>query len=90
MYNMSKHEFKKICEMHIKMQVAYCCLCGKPIKKINDYNIEHLMPVSRGGSNDYTNWRIAHKKCNSKKGSLTYEEYRQWLVLEAKRNGHTK
>jgi 5-methylcytosine-specific restriction endonuclease McrA len=48
------------------------------------------MPVSRGGSNDYTNWRIAHKKCNSQKGSLTYEEYRQWLTLEAKRNGHIK
>lgn len=86
----SKKDFKKICEMQIETQTAYCCLCGKLIKKKNEYNIEHLYPMSRGGANNVSNWRIAHKTCNSKKGALTFEEYKQWLLLEAKRNGNIK
>lgn len=86
----TKKDFKKICEMQIETQTAYCCLCGKLIRKKNEYNIEHLHPISRGGANDVSNWRISHKVCNSRKGALTLEEYKQWLLLEAKRNGHIK
>lgn len=88
--NISKKDFKKICELQIKMKVAYCYLCGKPIYKVKDYNIEHLMPKSRGGRDDSSNWRISHKTCNAEKGSLTFEEYKLWLELEAKRHGHVK
>lgn len=90
MGEISKKDFKKICEMQIKMKVAYCFLCGKPIYKVKEYNIEHAMPTSRGGRNDVSNWRIAHKKCNAEKGALTFEEYKLWLELEAKRHGHVK
>lgn len=90
MAGLTKKEFKKICEMHIRMKTAYCCLCEKPIYKINDYNIEHLQPRSRGGRDDVSNWQICHKTCNAKKGALTLEEFKQWLLLEAKRNGHVK
>lgn len=90
MAGLTKKEFKKICEMHIRTETAYCCLCGKPIYKIKDYNIEHLQPRSRGGRDDISNWRICHKTCNSKKGALTFDEYKQWLALEAKRNGRVK
>lgn len=90
MAEISKRDFKKICEMQIKMKVAYCYLCGGPITKVRDYNIEHLHPTSRGGRNDVSNWRIAHKSCNAEKGALTFEEYKLWLELEAKRHGHIK
>jgi 5-methylcytosine-specific restriction endonuclease McrA len=90
MADISKHEFKKLCEAQIKLQIAYCCLCGKPIYKIKDYNVEHLLPTSRGGRNDPSNWRMAHKTCNSEKGALTFEEYKLWLELESKRHGHSK
>lgn len=86
----TKKDFKKICEMQIETQTAYCCLCGKLIKKKDEYNIEHLQPVSRGGVNDVSNWRISHKVCNSKKGALTFDEWKLWCVLEAKRNGLIK
>lgn len=90
MAELLRKDFKKICEMQIEMKIAYCCLCGKPIYKIKDYNIEHLQPTSRGGRNDASNWRMAHKTCNHEKGALTYEEYLLWIELERKRNGHTK
>lgn len=88
--DVSKKQFKKICEMQIKTETAYCCLCGRPIYRVKDYNIEHLCPTSRGGENNISNWRIAHKTCNSKKGALTFEEYKLWLELERKRHGHLK
>lgn len=88
--SISKAEFKKICEIKIKMDVAYCCLCDKPIYNIKDYNIEHLQPISRGGRNDASNWRMAHKTCNAEKGALTFEEYKLWKQLEAKRHGCVK
>lgn len=87
MAEISRKQFKKYCEMQIETKTAYCCLCGGLIKKKNEYNIEHLQPLSRNGANDISNWRIAHKKCNSRKGALTFEEYKLWLELERKRNG---
>lgn len=88
--DLSKQQFKRYCEMQIKMETAYCCLCGKPIYKTKEYNIEHLQPVSRGGKNNLDNWGICHKKCNSEKGALTFEEYRLWKELERKRHGLSK
>lgn len=88
--DLSKQQFKRYCEMQIKMETAYCCLCGKPIYKTKEYNIEHLQPVSRGGKNNLGNWGICHKKCNSEKGALTLEEYRLWKELERKRHGLSK
>lgn len=87
----TRRQFKKIAEMQIKMKTAYCCICQKPILKISDYNLEHKIPVHRGGERDNPeNWGIAHKKCNSEKGSLTMDEYRLWLALERKRHGNEK
>lgn len=90
MTEVNKKQFKKICELQVKTETAYCCLCGKLIKKKDEYNIEHLQPLSRQGKDSIENWRIAHKACNSKKGALTFEEWKLWLVLESKRNGITK
>jgi 5-methylcytosine-specific restriction endonuclease McrA len=87
---MSKREFKKLYENHVRLEIAYCCLCGKLIKKKDKYNIEHIQPRSRGGKDSIENWGVAHAACNSKKGALTLEEWRQWLALEKKRNGITK
>lgn len=90
MGEISKAQFKKLCEMQIKMQTAYCYLCGKPIYKVKDYNIDHVLPRSRNGADSVDNWAIVHKKCNSDKGALTPEEYKLYLQLRAKRNGNCK
>lgn len=57
----------------IKRTRAGCWICGKPI----DYNLPHLDPMafevdhvialSRGGADDLSNKRAAHRTCNSKK-----------------------
>ncbi len=61
-----------------KMQANQCCWCGRPMQndKENkwDYEtFEHLMPVSKGGSNDMQNLALAHKKCNEERGNKDRE-----------------
>lgn len=52
-----------------------CHLCGKRIDlRLSGLhpmglNIEHLVPVSDGGTNDLDNLHIAHRKCNVMRGN---------------------
>ena len=51
-----------------------CVLCNKPISFGKD-SLEHLTPISRGGSNNYNNLGVSHLKCNMKKFTKTLEEW---------------
>ena len=52
-----------------------CILCNKPIEFGQD-SLEHLQPISRGGTNEYNNLAIAHRKCNAQKTDRTLEEWK--------------
>lgn len=54
--------------------VLTCVLCGGIIPFGED-SLEHLIPLSRGGTNNYDNLGIAHLSCNLKKGTKTTEEW---------------
>ena len=60
-----------------KEQNGLCYLCGELLYgRFNDPpTIEHKIPVSRGGTNYISNIGLAHASCNSKKHTMTYEEY---------------
>ena len=58
-----------------------CVLCGKPITDIKQLSTEHLLPKSKGGTSADNNVEPAHKRCNNRKGCMTYEE---WLIFIAK------
>lgn len=52
-----------------------CWLCGGgidpsaiPTSPVSA-TVDHLVPRSRGGSNDPTNLRLAHRRCNNRRGS---------------------
>ena len=83
----SKRYWKDLYREQIRVKVCYCYLCGKLIEKEKDFNLDHMIPTSRGGQNYPTNWRATHKSCNAEKGALTPEEYRMWQYLENLRNG---
>lgn len=38
-----------------------------------DINVDHIKPVSKGGTNEITNLALTHIKCNSKKGNNIQE-----------------
>lgn len=87
---MTKHEWRNIYSRKIALKQCYCILCGKPILKQKELSLEHLQPLSRNGQDNPSNWYPAHKSENFEKGSLTYEEYKQWKHLELIRNGVIK
>jgi 5-methylcytosine-specific restriction endonuclease McrA len=59
---------KRIIEAH----GSRCFYCGQPSTKME---VDHVIPVSRGGTTDETNLVPACKACNLKKLSQTYEEW---------------
>ena len=66
---LTKRTIQMVYEDNIKQyDTLTCYLCLKPIRFGND-SLEHKIPVSRGGTNNYDNLAIAHKRCNSKKGN---------------------
>ena len=49
-----------------------CAYCGK---KNVPLEIEHIVPISRDGSNRVSNLTISCHECNQKKGNMTAEEF---------------
>lgn len=52
-----------------------CHLCGEPVSKNKTPwarkgpTIDHIIPRSKGGSDDIDNLRLAHRKCNEARGN---------------------
>lgn len=45
-----------------------CYYCGKTVE--DDKSVDHVFPLSRGGSDELHNYRIVHKACNSSKNNF--------------------
>ena len=41
-----------------------CHLCGGPIQEGQAWDVSHVIPIAVGGSDDETNWDVAHRKCH--------------------------
>lgn len=50
----------------IALQKRTCIYCRKPLAK---YHVDHIHPLSKGGSNDYKNIQILCPSCNFKKNA---------------------
>lgn len=50
-----------------------CGLCGGPVDPL-DVEIDHIFPVSLGGSSDPSNLQVAHSLCNRRKGNRVMQE----------------
>lgn len=50
-----------------------CGICGKSVDS-NDFHVDHIIPLNRGGLHAYSNTQAAHPSCNtSKKDKLPTE-----------------
>lgn len=50
-----------------------CGICGDPVGP-SEIDIDHILPASKGGSDDPVNLRVTHARCNRKRGNRL-EEY---------------
>lgn len=53
-----------------------CEICGKPLSRFS-YSIDHIIPLSRGGTNNIDNLRAVHPTCNKLKGNFTDVEMKK-------------
>lgn len=59
-------------QQQYKAQKGKCYWCGKKLEK---YHIDHIVPVSRGGSNEPSNVVLACPTCNHRKSSKLPHEW---------------
>jgi len=53
-----------------------CYYCNKEVLR-KERSLEHIVPLSRGGTNKQSNLAITHHECNAKKGNKLIEEMEQ-------------
>lgn len=64
----------------VRRDGPYCRGCKKHCDpRSNQFSVDHIIPVSKGGSNDISNMQIMHIDCNNKKGN---DDYRKYLSTE--------
>lgn len=56
-----------------ELQEERCAYCG--ITLHGEYHVDHMMPVSRGGSNWPDNLAVSCEECNLSKGAKTLDEW---------------
>lgn len=52
---------------------AVCHLCGEIVKP-RAASRDHVVPVSKGGKTTWENIKLAHRSCNSNRGSRVIEQ----------------
>lgn len=45
-----------------------CHICDRPADP-EDWHLEHVVPLARGGNHSYANTRVSHPVCNLRKGA---------------------
>lgn len=56
------------------IDIDMCPYCNKKLKP-KDLSVDHIIPKSRGGSDDIRNLRLVCKKCNLLKGNFIESEF---------------
>jgi 5-methylcytosine-specific restriction endonuclease McrA len=62
-----------LCQLISDTPKLKCGICGKNMPK-NDRTIDHIIPLSKGGSGEIWNLRIVHMLCNAKKHAKMPDE----------------
>ena len=57
---------------------GFCAYCGKSIS-LHNATIDHIIPISRGGKNDWKNCVLACKHCNNRKADHLINEIKMVL-----------
>lgn len=66
-----------------------CLYCGNHFKEFQ-LSRDHLQPLSRGGTDSWTNVVTACKRCNARKGNLLIEESNMDLLALPYRPNHAE
>ena len=68
----------------LKKSKYRCCHCGKRIDIGNDFSAEHVIPISKGGTNNADNLIALCNRCNLLKGNMIYNPEHFYKFLNPK------
>ncbi|MET8532401.1 HNH endonuclease signature motif containing protein [Streptomyces sp. NPDC005065] len=54
-----------------------CHLCGLSFSTVHPISLDHVEPLSKGGTHTLANFAPAHRWCNTQKGNRPAERYRR-------------
>src|SRR5215831_10857155 len=61
-------------------QGGVCLLCAQRIESAEVGQVDHLIPLAKGGRDDKSNLALAHAQCNKEKHNKTILEHWEWRV----------
>ncbi len=64
----------------IQQNGCVCGVCGKAILSIKHVTLDHIVPRSKGGSDEIVNLQLAHHECNQDKRDMMPEDYDLWVM----------
>ncbi|ACK65460.1 RNA-directed DNA polymerase (Reverse transcriptase) [Rippkaea orientalis PCC 8801] len=65
---MGKHpEMSTRTALLLKKQKGKCAHCGLFFKEGDVIELDHIIPKSKGGKNEYKNWQLLHRHCHDEK-----------------------
>lgn len=56
-----------------------CYLCGNPVDE-ETFEVEHKVPVAKGGTNNLDNMYVACHECNTMKNSMFFDDFMQKIT----------
>lgn len=63
---------------------SHCAYCGQRIA-FDKFQVDHLKPKMRGGTDDISNLMPACARCNRWKATYSIEEFREEIALQVER-----
>ncbi|MGB3640168.1 MAG: HNH endonuclease signature motif containing protein [Rivularia sp. (in: cyanobacteria)] len=68
---MGKHpEANKRISLLLKKQKGKCSHCGLYFKEDDLMEIDHIIPRSQGGKDEYKNFQLLHRHCHDEKTAI--------------------
>jgi CRISPR/Cas system Type II protein with McrA/HNH and RuvC-like nuclease domain len=90
---MPKYDIDRKSKRHYlyDLQKGLCRYCDLPFNKEFPPTLEHMVPMSKGGSNDIVNLCLVCPPCNSLKASYTsFEEVALWCATKIQESFHNQ
>ena len=78
------HQMPKRTASLLKQQKGKCAYCGQYFKDEDVLELDHIIPKSKGGKDEYKNWQLLHRHCHDTKTALDGSSGKQSSCNSAK------